>query len=201
MPSSVRFNRRALLAAGALVAAVGGLNLIRRSSTAAVAATTMGEPGEVTIEKFDDSGKSLGMVTVAKVVKTDAEWQKQLASAPQADLAYTVTRHEDTEQPFTGPNWDNHSAGLYRCICCDNALYTNDTKFDSGTGWPSFWQPISKANVVEANDTTFGMVRTKVSCTLCDAHLGHLFDDGPKPTGLRYCMDGVAMRFIAWPAV
>ena len=154
----------------------------------------------VRIQRYTDLGKSIGIEEVDKVVKTEEEWRKQLAVAPQGDLAFVVTRQEGTEAPFTGPNWDNHSAGLYRCICCDNALYTNDTKFDSGTGWPSFWQPIAKENVVESTDTTLGMSRTAVSCALCDAHLGHVFDDGPKPTGLRYCMDGVAMRFIAWPA-
>ncbi|HZP21082.1 MAG TPA: peptide-methionine (R)-S-oxide reductase MsrB [Bauldia sp.] len=159
----------------------------------------MSKPGNVTIERFSDDGKSLGKETVAKVIKTEEEWKKQLASAPQPDLTFYVTRQEGTERAFTGPNWDNHSAGLYRCICCDNALYTNETKYDSGTGWPSFWRPIAKENVTEIKDTSYGMVRTAVSCTLCDAHLGHVFDDGPQPTGLRYCMDGVAMRFIPWP--
>jgi peptide-methionine (R)-S-oxide reductase len=133
-------------------------------------------------------------------VKTEGEWKTQLASAPMGELAFVVTRQEGTEQAFTGPNFDNHSPGLYRCICCDNALYANDTKYDSGTGWPSFWQPLAKQNVVEITDKTFGTVRTAVSCALCDAHLGHVFDDGPQPTGLRYCMNGVAMRFIPWPA-
>ena len=190
-------SRRNFLLSAAVLAAGGGL-LVNRFARAAT--TTVGQPGSVTLETFDDAGKSLGTATVPKVVKTEAEWKALLAKAPQPDLAFQVTRQEGTEQPFTGPNWDNHSAGLYRCICCDNALYTNDTKFDSGTGWPSFWQPIAKTNVVETKDTTFGMLRTKVACAECDAHLGHVFDDGPKPTGLRYCMDGVAMRFIARPA-
>ncbi len=133
-------------------------------------------------------------------MKTDEQWQAQLASAPVAgdgSTAFKVARQEGTEYPETGPNWDNHSPGLYRCICCDNALYTNDTKFDSGTGWPSFWQPIAEENVVHNIPQQGGY---KVSCALCDAHLGHVFDDGPKPTALRYCMYGVAMRFIPWAA-
>jgi len=196
MPATGTSRRNFLFSAAAL-AAGGGL-LFNRLARAAT--TTVGTPGNVTIETFNDAGKSLGMATVPKVVKSEAEWKAQLAKAPQPDLTFQVTRQEGTEQAFSGPNWDNHSPGLYRCICCDNALYSNDTKFDSGTGWPSFWQPIAKTNVVEAQDTTFGMLRTKVSCAECDAHLGHVFDDGPQPTGLRYCMDGVAMRFIPRPA-
>ncbi len=150
------------------------------------------------IHQFTDLGKSIGVVEMAKVVKTDEEWQKQLASAPVAkdgSTAFAVARQEGTEYPFTGRTGIRIPAGLYRCVCCDNALYTNDTKFDSGTGWPSFWQPISEENVVHNVPQQGGY---KVSCALCDAHLGHVFDDGPKPTGLRYCMDGVAMRFIPW---
>jgi peptide-methionine (R)-S-oxide reductase len=186
-------SRRNFLVAAAAIAAGTGV-LFNRFARAAT--TIVGTPGKVTIEKFDDAGKSLGMATVDKVVKSEADWKAQLKD----DLTFEVTRQEGTEGAFTGPYWDNHAAGLYRCICCGNALYTSDTKFESGTGWPSFWQPIAKANVVEARDTTFGMLRTKISCTECDAHLGHVFDDGPQPTGLRYCMDGVALRFIPRPA-
>ena len=100
---------------------------------------------------------------------------------------------------FTGPYWDNHAPGLYRCVACDTALFDSDTKFDSGTGWPSFYQPIASQNVVEIKDTSFGMTRTAVSCALCDSHLGHVFPDGPPPTGLRYCINGVALRYIARP--
>jgi peptide-methionine (R)-S-oxide reductase len=191
-------SRRLVLLSFSTVAVA--VSVIARFPSVFAAETIVGKPGKVRIQRYTDLGKSIGIEEVDKVVKTEEEWRKQLAAAPQGDLAFVVTRQEGTEAPFTGPNWDNHSAGLYRCICCDNALYTNDTKFDSGTGWPSFWQPIAKENVVESTDTTLGMSRTAVSCALCDAHLGHVFDDGPKPTGLRYCMDGVAMRFIAWPA-
>ena len=191
MKSATATSRRSvLLSTGAFAAAAVGATMFARWARAS---SIVGKPGMVTIEKFDDSGKSLGTASVAKVVKTDAEWQAQLKN----DLVFNVTRQEGTEAPFTGPNWDNHSAGLYRCICCDNALYTNDTKFDSGTGWPSFWQPISERNLVHVVPQQGGY---KVSCAECDAHLGHVFDDGPKPTGLRYCMDGVAMRFIPRPA-
>jgi len=146
--------------------------------------------GDVTIENFDAAGKSLGKSTVAKVVKDDAEWRKQLGNE-----SYYVTRREGTERPYSGEYNANHADGLYRCICCDTALYDSRTKFESGTGWPSFWKPISSANVNEIADTSLMMQRTAVSCKRCDAHLGHVFDDGPDPTGLRYCMNSVSLKF------
>ena len=145
----------------------------------------------VVIENFSPAGKSLGVVREAKVVKSEADWQKMLK--PEE---FEVTRHAGTEQSFTGSTWNNHADGLYRCVCCDTALYDSKTKFESGTGWPSFWQPISKHNVVQTSDNSLFMERTAISCARCDAHLGHVFDDGPKPTGLRYCMNSAAMKFV-----
>ncbi|MEI7457103.1 MAG: peptide-methionine (R)-S-oxide reductase MsrB [Nitrosomonadales bacterium] len=146
---------------------------------------------KVTLMQFSDDGKARGLATLDKVNK-DGEWKKRLAP-----LAYQVTREHATERPFTQPGFDRHEPGLYRCVCCDNALFSAQTKFDSGTGWPSFWQPIAAQNVHEISDRELGMARTEVQCSLCDAHLGHVFDDGPKPTGLRYCMNTVALRFVA----
>ncbi len=148
---------------------------------------------KVTIMRFSDDGKPLGRVTVARVNK-DAEWRQRLSR-----LAYEVTRQGGTERAFSQPGYDRHDPGLYRCVCCDNALFDSGTKYDSGTGWPSFWQPIAPENVYNIEDRLFGMTRTEVRCTLCDAHLGHVFDDGPKPTGLRYCMNTVALRFVPRP--
>src|ERR1017187_5822828 len=118
-----------------------------------------------------------------RVVKTEAEWKKLLT--PEQ---FNVTRKKGTERAFTGPNWDNHAKGTYACVCCDLPLFSSETKFDSGTGWPSFWQPLTRNSVKTAEDRSFFSVRTEVMCRRCDAHLGHVFDDGPKPTGLRYSL-------------
>lgn len=145
----------------------------------------------VEIENFDGAGESLGKARTPKVVKSETEWRRALS--PES---FEVTRHADTETAFTGAYWNLHKDGLFRCVCCATALFDSRTKFDSGTGWPSFWQPISRDNVVETKDTSLFMDRTAISCKRCDAHLGHVFDDGPKPTGLRYCMNSASLVFV-----
>ena len=176
------------------VAVIGGLALWgwKRPRLLQAAAAASSEPKEVSIVLFSDNGERLKKVRVARIVKTADEWRKQLPAG-----VFDITRNADTEIAFTGKYWNLHNKGIYRCICCDNALFDSSTKFESGTGWPSFWVPIAAENVTETRDTTFGMFRTAVSCTQCDAHLGHVFDDGPEPTHLRYCMNSASLRFVA----
>jgi peptide-methionine (R)-S-oxide reductase len=174
-----------------LGAALGGALLWSWRKPHMIVAEAKSEPGEVTIVQFSDDGKRLAKVKIAKVIKTEDEWRAQLPSG-----AFDITRHADTEIAYTGKYWNLHDKGLYRCICCDNALFSSETKFDSGTGWPSFWAPIAQENVRDISDSTLGMQRTAVACKECDAHLGHVFDDGPRPTGLRYCMNSASLRFV-----
>jgi peptide-methionine (R)-S-oxide reductase len=184
--------RRAfILTAAGAVSAIGFWGL-RRSTIAAAKPLGPDEgPANVTIVRFDNAGKKLSTVTVPRLIKTDAEWRKELPKD-----SYWVARHADTERPYTGAYWNLEERGIFHCIGCDLPLFDSKTKFDSGTGWPSFWAPIAEENVVKTVDGSLMEVRTAVSCRLCDAHLGHVFDDGPRPTGLRYCMNSVSLKFV-----
>ena len=154
-----------------------------------LAATNGGKT--VKIVDFDAAGVRKGVIEMDKVEKSAAEWKKQLSSEQ-----FEITRLAGTEIPGTGKYANNHADGLYHCICCDIVLFDSKTKFESGTGWPSFWQPVAKENVEIHRDNSHGMIREEVICPRCEAHLGHVFDDGPPPTHQRYCMNSAAMNFV-----
>ncbi len=182
--------RRALLIAP--LALAGLLILAMRKGRDGEASGSTGESGEeVAIVEFNDAGQKLGTARVRKIVRSSGEWHKQLSSEQ-----YYVTRQQGTDVAFSGTYHNIHQNGLFRCICCDTALFSSDTKFDSGTGWPSFWAPIAEENIRTRSDFSLLVKRTEVHCTRCDAHLGHLFNDGPEPTNLRYCMNESSLRFI-----
>lgn len=148
-------------------------------------------PVYVTIAEFDNAGRKTGVVRRLRIHRSDDEWKKRLTVDQ-----FQMTRHADTELAFTGPYWNTHDDGIYRCACCRSALFDSSAKYNSGTGWPSFTDPIAKENIAAAPDYSFGMNRTAVSCTLCEGHLGHLFDDGPPPGGMRYCINSAAMQLV-----
>ena len=187
---SKRVTRRTMIVGSVAVLAVAAVSL-RRSRTVEASGETHGTPGEVMIVAFSNDGKKLSRQTVAKVVKTDAAWREQLGAN-----SYGIARQADTEMPYSGVSWKEHSHGLYQCVCCDTALFSSETKFESGTGWPSFWAPIAEENLRKLTDRSLGIARTEVKCARCEGHLGHVFDDGPEPTGMRYCMNSASMRFV-----
>jgi peptide-methionine (R)-S-oxide reductase len=182
--------RREFLAAAALLAGGPVLLGLRRAGAGALASTALYRE-DVVIVEFSDAGARQRTVRLPKVVKPESEWRRQLSP-----LAFQVARRGDTERPFSGAYWDLHEKGIFRCVCCETALFSSTAKFDSGTGWPSFWQPIAKENVVTHPSRSARGVESELTCPRCDAHLGDVFDDGPPPTGLRYCIDSVSLRFV-----
>ncbi len=196
-PRESSFTRRAFIFAGASVAA--GAALIAESGWFGALANLGGpsleaKPGTVTLAEFDNAGRQLGERRVPTIIKSDTEWRRQLSAQ-----SFAVTRRGATEIAFTGPLNDCYKPGVYRCICCATAQYSSKTKYDPHEGWPSFWAPIASENFTRNMDGSLGMERIEVRCARCAGHLGHVFDDGPRPTGLRYCINSAALQFSPAP--
>jgi peptide-methionine (R)-S-oxide reductase len=186
-----RFPRRALLAAPFALAGLAAA--LYRRERELPSASENGSGPLVELALFSRDGKQQAVLPIHKLLKTDREWRDELTGEE-----FAVTRRQSTEFAFDNRYWNNHEAGLYRCVCCGTALFRSEDKFDSGTGWPSFSIPLAPTNIYTRSDTSFSMNRTEVLCRKCDAHLGHVFRDGPPPSGLRYCLNSAALRFIRY---